>query len=188
MEAEARYSSFSILLHWATAILIVIAWLLPQVTDILPRDQEEWIIGLHRSIGVTVLALVCVRLVWRLVSPPPHLPRFTPLLMRRAAALGHTALYLLMVAVPVLGIVFTWSSGNTVPFWGLFNLPNLMDPDPGLREFWIDLHAVLANTIMVLAGLHALSALFHHYVLKDGLLNRMLPWRPRADRNSRLAA
>jgi cytochrome b561 len=188
MEAAARYSFLSILLHWVMAILIGVAWLLPQVTDILPHDQEEGIIDLHRSVGVTVLALVCIRLVWRLVSPPPHLPRATPLLMRRAAALGHFALYLLMFAVPVLGILFTWSSGRVVSFWGFFNLPDLMDPNPDMRDFWIDLHAVLANTILVLAGLHALTALFHHYVLKDGLLNRILPWQRRTDRDSRLTA
>jgi len=173
--APQRYAPFSLFLHWAMAALIVIAWLLPQVTDLVGREEAAAIIGLHRSIGVTVFALLVVRAVWRFVSPPPALPAATPRAIRLASHAGHAALYLLMLAVPVLGILFTWAAGRDIPVWGLVTLPAPFAPDDNLRELFINLHAVAANTILVLAGLHAAAALFHQYVLKDGLLERMLP-------------
>jgi cytochrome b561 len=175
-----RYDPVAMFLHWAVAALIVAAWLLPQVTELVSREQEAIIVDLHRSVGVTVLALVLVRAVWRLVSPPPALPAATPRLVRLASHAGHAALYLLMLAVPVLGMLFTWAAGHDVPVWGLLTLPAPFAPDDSLRRLFIDLHALSANAIMILAGLHAAAALFHQYVLRDGLLARMLPARNRS--------
>jgi cytochrome b561 len=161
------------------AALILVAWLLPQVTDLVGRQEAAVIIGLHRSIGVTVFALVLVRAVWRLINPPPALPGHTGRFVRLASHAGHAALYVLMLAVPVLGMLFTWAAGRDITFWGLFTLPALIGPDDNLHDLFENLHALAANAIMILVGVHVAAALMHQYVLKDGLLARMLPERTR---------
>lgn len=175
--AAGRYSPFALFLHWIVAAMILIAWLIPQVTDLVGREERAIIMDLHRSIGVTVFALVLVRAAWRFVSPPPGLPAATPRIIRLASHGGHAALYLLMLAVPALGMLFTWAAGHDIPVWGLTSLPAPFAPDGNLREIFIDLHGLAANAILALVGLHVAAALFHQYVLRDGLLARMLPVR-----------
>ncbi|HVO04083.1 MAG TPA: cytochrome b [Candidatus Cybelea sp.] len=180
----SRYSPTAIFLHWVVAALIGVAWLLPQLTDIVPGKEARIIIELHRSLGMTVLGIVFLRAVWRFVSPPPALPIETPDAIRWASHLGHGALYLLMIAVPVLGMLYTWAAGRDLSFWGLFVIPAPFAQNDALRGVFIDLHALTANAIMALAGLHAAAALFHQYVLKDGLLERMLPARSKTSRHT----
>jgi cytochrome b561 len=124
-----------------------------------------------------VLALVLLRAAWRFFNPPPALPGGTAQLIRIAAHLGHAALYLLMIAVPVFGILFTWAGGRTLSVWGLVEIPPPAWVDPDLHDSFRTLHETCANAILWLVGLHVAAALTHHYVFKDGLLDRMLPRR-----------
>ena len=174
---DARYTPLAIALHWLMAALILVNWLLPHVRDLLDRSSVPPLIGLHRSIGVTVLALVLLRAVWRVVSPPPALPGGTLPLIRLASHLGHLALYLLMIAVPVFGVLFTWAGGHTLSIWGLGAIAAPSWIDPNLRDTFRGLHEATANAILWLVGLHVAAALIHHYVFRDGLLDRMLPVR-----------
>lgn len=180
----ARYSPVAIFLHWITAALILLNWLLPHFAGFMARTDAPRVIALHRSIGVTVLALVLLRAAWRFVSPPPSLPVGTLRLVRIAAHLGHAALYLLMVAVPVLGILFTWAGGRTLSVWGVVDLPPPAWIDPDLHDTLRSLHETGANAILWLVGLHVLAVLIHHYAFQDRLLERMLPARLRRHRSS----
>jgi cytochrome b561 len=166
-------------LHWVMAGLILATWMLPQIRDFLPRESVPFVMGLHRSLGVTLLTLVLLRAVWRLVSPPPALPAGTTQLIRFAAHAGHAVLYLLMIAVPIFGILFTWAGGNTLSIWGILEVPAPSWVNPELRDTLRQAHEICANAILWLIGLHAAAALVHHYVFKDGLLDRMLPARLR---------
>src|SRR5581483_11915395 len=125
------------------------------------------IIGLHRSIGMTVFALVVLRAIWRFVSPPPALPAGTLQLLQWLSHAGHAALYLLMLAVPALGMASTWASGHALSFWGLIHIPAPVDLDAE-KATLRGLHGLAANTLLWLAGLHAAAALTHQYVFKDG--------------------
>ena len=178
----ARYSPLAMILHWTMAALILVNWLLPQITDFLARSNVPRIIALHRSLGVTLLALVLLRAVWRLVSPPPALPGGTAQVIRVASHIGHAALYLLMVAVPVFGILFTWAGGRVLSIWGLVEMAPPAWIDPDLRDTFRGLHAISANAILWLVGVHVAAVLVHHYVFKDRLLDRMLPARLRTRR------
>lgn len=171
-----RYDPMAQVLHWATAVAIVAAFILIQMADGLPKGQERaYLMGLHKSTGVVVFALVVLRLVWRQVSPPPAPPAM-PAWMALASRYGHVALYVLMLAVPLVGMVMSWSAGRPIAVFGLFTLPDLLPPSPALKDGAEEVHEVLGNLIMVVAGLHAAAALGHRYVLKDGVLQRMLPW------------
>ncbi|MCW2243404.1 cytochrome b [Azospirillum canadense] len=164
-------------LHWAIALLIITAFVLIQVVDGMPRGAERTaLMGVHKSVGATVILLVVLRLVWRRISPPPALPTGTSPLMALAAKGGHVALYVLMIAVPVVGVLMSQAKGRPVEVWGLFTLPALLGENKDLGHQLEEAHEVLGNLIMIVAGLHAAAAMFHQYVLKDGVLARMLPW------------
>jgi cytochrome b561 len=158
------------------AALIIVGWTLAQLRGFMPQDRAP-IMDLHRSVGVTVFALVLVRLVWRLFNRPPALPEGTAKIVRWLAHAGHAALYALMLGVPVCGMVMTWAGGHEIAVWGLFTVPAPMSPAPQLRETLENLHGLLGNTLIWLVGFHAAAALVHHYVFKDGLLDRILPGR-----------
>jgi len=184
---STHYSAPAIFLHWITAALILTNWLLPQLTEFLAKSSVPRVIALHRSIGVTVLVLVLLRAAWRFFNPAPALPGGTAQLVRIGAHLGHAALYLLMLAVPVFGILFTWAGGRGLSIWGLPEIapPTWIDPD------WHDslraLHETSANAILWLVAFHVGAALIHHYVFRDGLIDRMLPARLRRARQQRSA-
>lgn len=179
---DARYSPVAIFLHWGVAALILAAWLLPQARELFPRSAGPAIINLHRSVGETVFALVLLRAAWRFISPPPSLPAGTTQIVRWGSHLVHAGLYLLMLAVPVLGVLFTWAAGRDLSFWGFVDIAPPAWVDPSLRDSFRDLHELGANAILWLVGLHVAAALVHHYVFKDGLIDRMLPARFRAPR------
>ena len=180
---DARYSPAAIFFHWLTAALILLNWLLPHIAEFMARSNAPRVIALHRSIGVTVLALVLLRAAWRFFNPPPPLPGGTAQLIRIAAHLSHAAFYLLMIAVPVLGILFTWAGGRALSIWGLIEIAPPAWVDPDLHDSLRSLHETGANAILWLVGLHVAAVLLHHYVFKDHLLDRMLPARLRSHRS-----
>jgi len=181
--SERRYTPVAIFLHWTVAALIIAGWTLVQIRGFMPQDRAA-IMDLHRSVGVTVFALVLVRLAWRAFNRPPGLPESTARVVRWLAHAGHAALYVLMVSVPLCGMVMTWAGGHELAVWGLFTIPAPIAPMPEIRKNLEDLHELLGNALIWLVGFHAAAALVHHYVFKDGLLDRMLPGlrrRPRSD-------
>jgi cytochrome b561 len=169
-----RYSSVSIALHWLTAALIVAAFVLALVVDDLGQPLKGTLVTVHKSLGLAVLALFVLRILWRLVQPPPPLPASTSPLVEKASGLGHLALYGLMAAVPVVGILFVFYRGRGLDF-GLFSIASPFAENRDTARSFRELHEFLAYALMALAGLHAAAALWHHYVWKDGLLDRMRP-------------
>ncbi|MDW7552084.1 cytochrome b [Azospirillum brasilense] len=174
---KTRYDGVMLFLHWSVALLILVAFAIAQGRGLVPRGPERTaLMDLHRSLGVLVLALVALRMVWRAVSPPPPMPSDTAPLLLLAAKAGHLALYALMIAVPLAGVLMTQANGHPVSVFGLFTLPALVGEDKAFGHTLEEAHEFLGTAIIVLAGLHAAAALVHQYVLKDGTLNRMLPW------------
>ncbi|NUB05776.1 cytochrome b [Azospirillum sp. Vi22] len=174
---KTRYDGVMLFLHWSVALLILVAFAIAQGRGLVPRGPERTtLMDLHRSLGVLVLALVALRMVWRAVSPPPPMPADTAPLLLLAAKAGHLALYALMIAVPLAGVTMTQAHGHPVTFFGLFTLPTLVGENHAFGDILEKLHELLGTAIIVLAGLHAVAALVHQYVLKDGTLSRMLPW------------
>ncbi|MDQ2102054.1 cytochrome b [Azospirillum isscasi] len=173
---KTRYDGVMLFLHWSVALLILVAFAIAQGRGLLPRGPERTaLMDLHRSLGVLVLALVALRMVWRAVSPPPPMPAGTAPLLLLAAKGGHLALYALMIAVPLGGVLMTQANGHSVTVFGLFTLPTLVGEDKAFGHTLEEAHEFLGTLIIVVAGLHAVAALVHQYVLKDGTLRRMLP-------------
>jgi len=166
-------------LHWLVALAIVAVWAIAMVADDLPKEERALWIWTHKSLGVTIFALLLVRIPLRLAFPSPRLPEGTSKLLVGLAHLGHTALYLLMLAVPLVGIAMSWSNGRAVDLWGL-PLPALLPEDKPFAHDLKEWHETLGNALLFVAFAHAAAALFHQHWLKDGLLARMLPWGGRS--------
>jgi cytochrome b561 len=167
--------------HWLTVFLILFAWLLGQFMDEFPRGvASSWAHWLHNEAGMLVIVLLAVRLGWRLVdsSPADERPAFGAL-GEYAGKLSHLALYALMLAVPITGIVLVFARGRGLDIFGLVQITSPWSRDPAFAEQVEDIHGWLANALIILAGVHAVAALAHHWVLRDSTLRRMLPSRAR---------
>lgn len=169
----AGYDSVARLLHWLMAALILAVFLLGLLVDEFPKSWEHVIVETHKVLGVGILLLVIVRFAWRLAHRPPAAELVSPLL-DRAAWLGHYGLYALMLAVPVIGLVYTALRGQGIDF-GLFSIPPIMARNRELGRTVREVHELAAYALIGLASLHALAAIWHHFIRKDTTLMRMLP-------------
>ena len=197
MAARAqRYTAVAIVLHWAIAVAIL--FMIPMGLW-MHESAEHGDVGanifrayqLHKSIGLTVLALSLVRLAWRLINPPPPMPAHMPGWERFIAKATHWAFYALMIGLPLSGWLYVstgWSIHDEAPlpvathWFGLFQVPALFglnQADLGVREDTAEAalraHAVLAYAALGLAALHVLAALKHQFSDKDEVLAHMIP-------------
>ena len=130
--------------------------------------------NLHKSFGITILALSALRLLWRLAhQPPADLPM--PAWQQRAAHWTHRALYLLFFAVPLLGWAYSSAAGLSIVWFGVLPLPDFVPVDKELAEAIKPWHGRLARLLAALLALHVAAALKHHFIDRDGLLSRMRP-------------
>lgn len=171
------YDRTTIALHWVTAALVVLLWTIGQTVDFPPTPALRIDYrSLHIVLGVTLGIVLLARLAWRLTRrdlPPP----IDHGLLLVIARLTHWGLYALLLLTVGLGIGTTWTRGDLL--FGLFSIPVF---DPGNRTLMRQIHgwhALAANTVLIVAGLHATAALFHHFIMRDATLRRMLPWQPR---------
>ena len=164
------------LLHWLIALLIVSMAVIGLSMGSMANGPDKIAIyALHKSLGITLLALVLVRIGWRLRSgspaPLPGIPRLQHLL----AQLIHGLLYLLLLALPLSGWVMNSASGFPLQWFGLFNLPALAGRDEALHALATSTHEWLFWGLAVLVLAHAGAAIFHHLFQGDATLVRMLP-------------
>jgi cytochrome b561 len=173
-----RYGWVSITLHWLTVLLIVGLVLVGMwMTDLPNGPQKIQIYALHKSTGLTVLALSTLRLAWRFIAgAPPLVPM--PSWQRLAAHASHVGLYVLLLAIPLSGWLFNSAAGFPLKWFGLVRVPPLAAYDPALKALARETHETLAWTLVALAVLHAAAALQHHFMHRDATLHRMLPLLP----------
>lgn len=172
-----RFGALAKTLHWLTFLLLLGSFgigLTMVELELGPRKLQAY--SWHKWVGVTVFLVSVLRLGWRCVDPPPPLPVAMPAWQKRGARLSHAGLYLVLLIMPITGWVTSSALGLTTVYLGLVELPNLVAPDRALREPLILLHNVLAVTLAILIAVHAGAALYHHFVLKDNVARRMLPF------------
>jgi cytochrome b561 len=128
---------------------------------------------------VTIFVLAVLRLAWRLGNPVPMLPAGTPLWQRRLAHLSHAGLYTLLIVMPVTGWIMSSALNLPVVYLGLIHIPSPFGVDRALGEAMKSVHQMLAMALLILVSVHAAAALYHHFVLRDDVLRRMLPWPAR---------
>jgi cytochrome b561 len=173
-----RYSGRSMALHWLVAILIIAAFILGSyMTDLRISPTKLKLYSWHKWIGITVLALVAIRLLVRLTSTAPAYPDSMKPWEKQIAQVTHVALYFLMFAVPISGYLYTYAAGFPVVYLGLFELPALIAPNPELKDRFKEIHELLTTGMLILVMLHFAAAIKHHFIDKDTVLTRMLPAR-----------
>jgi cytochrome b561 len=176
-EAALRYGGVAIALHWLLALLLVIAFgmgiTMVDIPGITP--QKLRLFNWHKWLGVSILALVVLRLLWRLTHPAPLLPAGMPAWQRQLAGVTHWLLYLLMLAIPLSGYFYSLATGFPVVWLGVVPLPVLIGKDPELAEILKNAHYFLNMTLLVVVILHVGAALKHHFIDRDDVLLRILP-------------
>jgi cytochrome b561 len=181
-----RYSAVAILLHWASAlgVLVLIGLGLTMTHAALAPLRQFQLYQWHKSVGITVLALTALRVLWRLTHRPPPHPAGMSARERRAAAAAHHLLYLLLVGLPLTGWAVVSLSPFNIPtvLYGIVPWPHMplaaLVPDPGAAEAVLKrVHALGAWFLAALLAVHVAAALRHHLLLRDDVLRRMLPGR-----------
>lgn len=173
---NSRYGTLSITLHWLMFILMVAVYASIELRGLFPKgsDPREAMKALHFMLGLTLLVLLTVRIYARVASPAPAIsPALSPA-QNLAAKLGHLALYIFMIAMPVLGWAVLSAAGKPIPFFGL-ELPPLIAENKELAKSLKEIHETVGELGYYLISFHVLAALYHHHIRKDDTLTRMLP-------------
>lgn len=164
--------------HWTMAALIVaqVALGVMAVTWRLSPAKIQLFFW-HKSLGIALLALLALRLAWRLVNPTPSLPSGMPAWERAAARVSHAMLYLLLAALPITGWIVNSAANIPVRIFGLVPLPAIVEPNKPLAELFARVHLTLVVALVLVLALHVAAALRHHWVKRNDVLLRMLPVR-----------
>ena len=177
--SRLRYGAVTQLFHWLTVVLVGIAYMVS------PGGREDRIYSAafdvarqtHETIGVLVFGLVLLRIVWRLFELTPEPPPMAPW-MRYSATAAHLGLYALLLVIPLTAIAGAWLEAHPLTLFGIGNVGPLLPQAHDLGQSIADIHTILGNIIIWLAGLHAAAALFHHFILRDNTMTSMLPELP----------
>jgi cytochrome b561 len=169
-----RYSTPAVVLHWLVALLILAGFPLGIYMVDLPLSPDKLrLYSYHKWIGVTVFVLVAVRLGWRLTHTPPPLPEGMAAWQRRASAIVHGLLYVLMIAIPLSGWLMSSAKGFQTVWFGVLPLPDLLQKDRELGDLLAGVHKALNFTLLALVILHVAAALKHHFIERQPFLQRM---------------
>lgn len=176
-----RYGALSIGMHWLMLALLIGVYACIELRGFYPKgsDLREGLKMWHFMLGLSVFALVFVRSAIRLAGAMPRIQPTPPAWQQYLAKLMHAALYVFLVAMPLLGWLTLSTSGKVIPFFGL-ELPALVGPDKALAGTVKEIHETIGTIGYYLIGLHAAAALYHHHFMHDDTLRRMLPQRRKA--------
>ncbi len=172
LDRTARYSTVAIWFHWTIALLVIANLAI----GLLHESLLKGTMPLHKSIGITVLALTVGRIVWRLMHRPPVLPAHTPKWEKGLAHATHWTLYALLLVMPLSGWMMISGGATRRPFlwFGLFDLPYL-PVSKAAGDIGHNAHGLLGWVMLALVVLHIGAALRHHFLLRDQVLVRMAP-------------
>ncbi|WP_432464669.1 cytochrome b [Agarivorans sp. QJM3NY_33] len=170
--STSHFGMISKLFHWLMAALFIAQIGIALYMDEMQRGPDKWeMIGLHKAIGVLLLLCVLARIVWHRISAAP-----VPLgmgLMLSLAKLGHHALYLLMLIMPISGVIMSVSGGHNINFFDFFTISGWAEKSPTINSISGTIHEVAATVLYLVLAAHILAALYHHFVVKDETLKRI---------------
>jgi cytochrome b561 len=177
---SARWGHVAQFLHWLIVALIIVQVILANIAEDLPLGVKKLAMyARHKSVGITILTLAVIRLLWRWANPTPELPTTLKPYERRLAALTHFGLYLILFAMPLTGWMMSSARGFPVSWFGFFQLPDFVPKNDALYNAMKETHDTLALVLYAIVTLHVVAALKHHFLLKDDVLRRMLPFTKR---------
>jgi cytochrome b561 len=171
---ETTYGSVARGFHWLLFLMLSFSIVAGNFLASMPKGAEKLQAAtMHKSFGLVLLVLILLRLAWRLANVTPKDPQDTSALQNLLAHAMHWALYILMFAQPLSGILMSQAAGHPVNFFGLLDMPVVLDKDQALAEFFRGAHGTVWILLVLAVTGHAAAALYHRFVLKDGVLQRM---------------
>ncbi|MDO8925934.1 MAG: cytochrome b [Sideroxyarcus sp.] len=175
---NTRYGSPTIGIHWLMLLLFVAVYGTIELRELFEKgsDPREALKTWHFMLGMLVFALIWLRLAARFSGPTPVIRPAPPRIQEISGKLLHLALYVLMIGMPLTGWLLLSAAGKPIPFFGL-ELPALIGENKDLAGQIKELHEVVGKMGYFLIGLHAVAALYHHFIKRDDTLTRMLPER-----------
>ncbi|MGH8192103.1 MAG: cytochrome b [Rhodanobacteraceae bacterium] len=181
---EAAWGAGVRAFHWLIAALILAQAVIGlSMVGMGLTPAKVRVFALHKSIGMTILALVLLRIAWRLSERRPADPAGMPRWQRRAAHAMHLTLYGLILAIPLSGWWFNSASNAPLVWFGLFHIPGLTQGyAPAWKPRALLLHQTLFWVLVALLVMHVGAALWHHFRQRDDVLGRMVGSRPRPGR------
>lgn len=171
---ENSYGTVTKALHWIVALMIISLIIVGFVMSDMENSDQKWqLYGAHKATGILALTLIIVRLLWRLVNKTVLLPETVPVWQKKAAYITHISLYCAMLTMAMSGLLMSLIGGYEINFYGLFVIPAFAKNEAVAKIFW-QIHGYTAYIIVALIATHFLAALYHHYLLKDNVLVRMI--------------
>ena len=172
--ASDSWGSVSRILHWLIAVGVIAAILIAKYSETLSSSRARYeSMVTHKSIGLTLLTLMLVRVIWRWSNPTPQLPASMPRWQRVGAKLSHAGLYFLLFWMPLTGWLAHSASGLPLRWFNWLKVPAMVGKDSDLKHLAESLHHWGLWLMLVLLSAHLLAALKHHFVDRDNLLRRM---------------
>ena len=177
MTKSVIYSNPTKFLHWLVAGLIVSQYVLAKLAEQAKESgalvDQLALLANHKSIGITILCLAIIRLVLRFTNKPPPLPQTMPRWQRSASHASHALLYGFLFLLPMTGWLMSSAKAYSVSWFNLLALPDFVSPNEELAEIFLSAHYYLSEALFIVALIHILAALKHHFIDKDDVLNRM---------------
>ena len=172
--SKTKYHPASIFFHWLVLILVAAAVIAIELKGQFPKGSEprELCKTIHGFFGQLIFIIMALRLLTRITFGVPQPINLKPSLALLARSM-HWLLYALLLISPIFGILYFQYGGKEIHFFG-FVWPQLITPNPEMKKLVEGIHEFLGNLLYFLIGIHALAGLWHHYVLKDDTLRRML--------------
>lgn len=173
---SSRYGTGAQVFHWLTVVLVLTTYVLSKGDHYsLYSAAADGLRRIHETLGVLVFIVVALRLLWGLINDTTT-KRTMPRWMAATAKLVQFALYALLISIPATAVLGTWLEGIPLTLLGFDIAPQIAQMQ-GLGQLIMKIHTTLANTILWVAGAHAAAALFHHFYLRDGVFQSMIPGR-----------
>ncbi len=175
-----RFGFLARLFHWLIFLLLIgsftIAWSMQDMPlGLLKLKMYSW----HKWVGATIFIVVILRLLWRLANAVPEPPAGTPRWQRASAGLSHFLLYAILIVMPLTGWIMSSMKNLPLVYLGLVPIPSPFGKNEKWAEILEEVHGTLGLALLILVGIHVLAALYHHFILRDNVLRRMLPWPSR---------
>ena len=178
MTNNGQFAMFSRILHWTMAAMVLVM-LFIGVAMVASLLDYHLLVSIHRPLGIAILILVVIRYVNRWINPPPPFPASMPPQERLIAHVSELSMYAMMFALPLIGWAMLSAANYPIVLCGSLHLPPILPHNAMLYAFLRKTHTVIAYLFFLTFIAHFSAILFHTLIMRDHLLDRMLPWKVR---------